>query len=727
MPFRFLFFLFLLFPSLLSADITGVVTDPSGSPVPGATVFLVGGVARTAATNAAGRYRFKSPPRGSYTLLAAAPGLAGRPVALDYAGGDLDNSLALELSARSESVVVTAERSELPASAVAASTTVVTRRELDDMHAENVAEALRFVPGLSVNQTARRGRVASVFARGANSNMNLVMVDGVRVNDFGGGYDFANLPVENVERIEVVRGPQSALYGANAIGAVIHIITRLPAGPPQFRGQVEGGSFGYVRGYLGGGARVGRLGWNVDLSRLSSDGVVPNDDYRNETASLRASYDLGAAARFEYTFGANASEAGAPGAFGSNPIGAFDGLDRISRGKENAYRHGFRYEVEAGRVRQRLEGGIFDEAFDFRSPFGESRTRNFRGTLATQTEVSLAAADALVLGFEYQRERVRNSFLADTAGRQFPVLRNNFGYFIENRYERGGRFFLNAGLRVEDVRTSDLPAVQFGPDAPRGSATVASVNPKVSFALLPRPQGATKVHASAGTGLRPPDGFELAFTNNPELKPERTTSFDAGVEQSFAGRRAVFDLTYFHNRFHDLIVTLGPGLQQLSRWQSDNLANSRAQGLELSYAFRPVSSLRISGHYTWLKTEVLALDKAPGRAAAFFRVGQELLRRPEHSAAYEVVWRLGRLTFDTGAIFRSAVLDVEPNFGISGGLFRNPGFVRPDAGLEVALSRDVALYGRLRNFIDERYEEAFGFPSLRRNFLVGMKLNWGRR
>ena len=187
MSYRFLLFLFC--PSLLFAQIQGVVSDPSGAPVAGAVVYLLGGPARTASTDAAGHYRFAAAPRGRYTLVAGAPGLAGRPATLDYAGGDSAVNLTLELAARSETVVVTAQRSDLPAAAVASSTTVITRRELDETNAENVAEALRFVPGLAVNQTGSRGNVASVFARGASSNMNLVLVDGVRVNDFGGGYN----------------------------------------------------------------------------------------------------------------------------------------------------------------------------------------------------------------------------------------------------------------------------------------------------------------------------------------------------------------------------------------------------------------------------------------------------------------------------------------------------------------------------------------------------------
>jgi outer membrane cobalamin receptor len=713
--------LLFLVPAALPAGVTGMVSDPSGAPVSGAVVYLLGGPARTAVSDAAGRYRFASVSKGRYRLLATAPNLAGQAVPLDYAGGDATVDLPLELAARQETVVVTAERAALPATSVASAATVLTRRDLDEMHAENVIAALRFVPGLTLAQTGSRGNVATLFARGANSSMSLVLVDGVAVNEFGGLYNFASMPIENVERIEVVRGPQSALYGSNAIGAVVQIFTRRAIGGAAFRAQAEGGSFGTARGSFGGGARHGRLAWNADLHRLNSEGTAPNDDYQNQSATFTASYDFSGAARLNYSFTAGADRGGATGPYFFDPGQA----NRINRSQQNAYRHGLQYEMKLGRVWQRFDAGFYDQVLNFRSAFGESRTANFRGTFASLTEAPLAPGHTLVAGLEFQRETVRNSFLNDSSGRAITVERHNLGPFVEYRYERGGRWFANAGVRVENVRTASLPAIQFGPPSPRDETSVHSANPKVSLAFLPRAGGSAKIHASAGTGLRPPDGFELAFTTNPRLKPERTTSFDIGVEQSFWRRRITADLTYFHNRYHDLIVSLGPNRANLSRWSSDNLANSRAQGLELSVAVRPNSSLRMSGHYTWLPTELLSLDGAPGQTLQFFRVGQQLIRRPEHMAAYDLVWKRGRWTLETSAVFRSSVLDVEPNFGASGGIFRNGGYVRPDAGVEIALTPEIAIYGRLRNFTDEKYMEVYGYPSLRRNFVAGMKFRWG--
>ena len=141
----------------------------------------------------------------------------------------------------------------------------------------------------------------------------------------------------------------------------------------------------------------------------------------------------------------------------------------------------------------------------------------------------------------------------------------------------------------------------------------------------------TRLHASFGTGIRPPGGFELAFTNNPALRPERTASFDAGIEQRLFGNHLAVEATWFYNRFTDLIVSLGGSLARLSSYRSDNLANSRAQGAEFIARWQPGRALSVTGTYTLLKSEILSLDGSSGLAPAYFRVGQQLLRRPEHS------------------------------------------------------------------------------------------------
>jgi outer membrane receptor protein involved in Fe transport len=234
------------------------------------------------------------------------------------------------------------------------------------------------------------------------------------------------------------------------------------------------------------------------------------------------------------------------------------------------------------------------------------------------------------------------------------------------------------------------------------------------------------LHGSFGTGIRPPSGFDIGFTNNPSLKPERTVSFDAGIEQSLAAHRVLLDATYFYNRYKDMIVSLGGSLARLSSFQSDNLKNARAQGLELTARLRPGRRLSVEGTYTYLESEILSLEGSPNLAPNNFKVGQELARRPPHSGALVATFTEGRWSANVTGYFRGSALDVEPNLGASAGFFRNPGYANVGVNLNFRAGRGLTLYGSLRNALNQQYEEAFGFPALKLNFVAGMKWSLAR-
>ncbi|MGH9657742.1 MAG: TonB-dependent receptor domain-containing protein, partial [Bryobacteraceae bacterium] len=329
----------------------------------------------------------------------------------------------------------------------------------------------------------------------------------------------------------------------------------------------------------------------------------------------------------------------------------------------------------------------------------------------------------LAAGYVWSREQVRNTFISDDSFRSFPLRRDQHGLYAENRFQLGGRLFLTAGLRVEIIDTPSIPgnALSRRPLFPAHVTT--QPNPKIAAAFAHTPS--TRLHGSFGTGIRPPGGFDLAFTNNPELRPEKTRGFDAGVEQRF-GRLLSLDLTGFHNRYDDLIVSLGGSLAALGSFRTANLANSRARGLELLARFRPAAPLDLSATYMYLATEILSLDGSTGLAPQFFRAGQALPRRPPHSGTLHAAYSFRRLSAHATAHFRGETLDTEPSFGASGGFFPNPGYTSLGLSLNYRLGPGVTLYGNLRNALNQRYEEVFGFPSPRLNFIAGMRWRLSR-
>ncbi len=713
-----------IFPGALWGAIHGTVQDATGAVVPRARIYLLKAplAAQTAIADSTGAFRFRDAGSGRCTILAASPGLAGDRVEIPCDRAD-PLVLTLRPAAITETIVVEAERTELPAAAVASSVSVLTAEDLAAMPGLQLLDALRYLPGVEVNQTGRRGGVTGLFVRGAESKYNLVMLDGVKVNDFGGAYNFTSLAAEQAERVELVRGPQSATYGSYAIGSAVHVATPSGRDRRDFFASAEGGNYSTRRFTAGGGERFGPLGVHGSASRLQTGGAVENDDSRIDNARLKVDYTLRHRHDWRYSWLVNSNESGNPGAFGTDPGRRFRGIDRVTRTNERYNVHSFRYDGElAARVRQRLGGAIYSDRLDFRSAFGPSFTRQSRQAFTSATSVTLAPRNLTVFGMEWHSERFRNSFLTDPSSAQFPLQRNIYGWFVEHHFEHAGKFFLNAGARVEHLRLGEVPADAFGSRPGFAASTETQVHPRVSAAYIVS-QG-TRLHASGGTGLRPPDGFELAFTNNPALQPERTRSFDAGLEQAFWDRRVAADVTWFYNRFHDQIVTLSTGQTGLSRWRSDNLANSEAQGLEITLRLQPARGLRLRGAYTYLDAAVLGLDGSSTLVRDFFRLGQQLIRRPRHAGSCLAVWQRGRATVSTGAIFRGRTLDIDPSRGVSGGQFLNPFYANFELGGQWELRRGIALTARVSNLFDRFYEESLGFPALGRNFTAGLRWRW---
>jgi outer membrane cobalamin receptor len=732
------------------ARVSGVVVDPDGAVVPRVTVALVmtgsGAVTATAQADGRGEFRFEPVLPGRYQVRVLADGFRAEPSEVHAAAGrDARVRVSLHLSAVSESVVVSAAQVELPTARAADSVTVVTGRELQASQVETVADALRFVPGLTVSRNGGRGSVTSLFPRGGESDFTLVLVDGMKANAFGGGYNFAAMPAADVERIEIVRGPQSALFGADAMGAVVQVVPRR-GGAPRAEGLLEGGTFDTWRLALGTWGGVGAWSWGASGERTASDGFtgigpatgerVSNDDSLVTHASLTAGWrreggsDIRASARI------TSLERGHPGPYGSNPIGAYTEVDTFSKGETSTRQFGARWTrpFQAGGrpLQQTVSGSYLDLESDFLSPFGPSASATARVDVRSQTDVTLSSAVGLSGGFQYLREEATSTYITAAPGGPVPIDRSNAGLFVEARYQPAAPVTVTAGLRAEWIERDALGESDdpFSPRPAFGTDSQTSVNPRASAALLIGAArrggfGWTRLHAAAGTGIRPPDALEIAFTDNPDLQPERSRSVEAGVDQALLRERLVVGATAFHNRYDDLIVAVGPALADASRYRTDNISNATAAGLELSASGRTGWGLSVRASYTFLDTEILAVDSL-GSAPAPFAVGDPLLRRPRHAGALDLTWARGPVTAFARAGSRSQTLDVEPSWGTYGGLFYNPGFTVVDAGASWRIVPLVELVGRVGNLFDRPYEEAFGFPALGRHVMIGVRVAAGR-
>lgn len=737
-------FITLGFPILAAAAdgrIEGMVLDPSGRPVPAARVVLTGSTAapRTTTTDTTGAFAIAALPQGRYQIRAASPGLSADPQTIDLGDGALATvRLAMRLSAHSESLVVSSAQVDQPLSRTPDSVTMIAGGDLRAKQISSLSAALRGVPGVSVSQTGGPGTVTSLFTRGGESDYTLVLVDGVRQNAFGGGLDLSQVPLdENVDRIEVVRGPQSAIFGADAIGGVIQIVTR-SHGRPTAIGLTEFGSRSMSRLAGSTSGEAARWRWSASGDRAEDAGytgaasngeTVTNDDARvsQSAASVGWRHD-GSGADVQALFRYASTQRGTPGPYGSDPAGRFFGVDRDSRNLTDRRSWGARWVQPwfgaSSRVRQRVEIDVAD--FDLDNVGGFASTgETARTHVRVQTDVAAARDLGMSGGIEWLDESARSTFIAGGTG-QVPVERSVTGLFGEARWAAGERASVTAGLRAERIHR-DL----IGLTPPLAADVVTSLNPKVaaSWLVAGSPGGEsrawTRVRGAAGTGIRPPDAFELAFTDNDGLDPERSTSAEIGVTQALAGGAAQADVTFFASRYDDLIVAVGAAIRGSSRYRTDNIANAAARGLEVAGAWRPRAGVMLQASYTFLDTEILAVDSS-SIAQPPFAVGQPLLRRPRHQGSLDASWIRGRAGWFAQVQARGDALDVEPAFGAGGGLFVNPGSAVVHLGGSWHIASWLDVHGRLLNLFDRAYEEVLGYPSPGRTVYAGVRVAAGR-
>jgi len=731
-----------------SAAIHGTVYDPQGRVVSAAKVSLLSAMVAVGSTqtDSKGEYRFSGLLPGTFTIAANAPGFTAPLQEVTVASGEMRTAdLHLALTAVQDQVLVSASLGGALAPQTGSSVTVVTQQEIQDEGADTLADALRNVPGVAINRTGQLGAVTSAFIRGGNSNYDLIMIDGIPMNDFGGGFDLAPLPVDGVQRVEVMRGPESALYGENAVAGVINVISEPGEGTPHFSFLAEGGSYDTWRIATSGAGLTHGLSWAYSLSRLDTQGPVPYDAYRNETSFVSLGYSHSPRRQFNVHFFGDARSDVNPGPWGSDPDALYPttpaGQPDFAAAATSLKQDLFGYQADyterfSSRFQQVTTVSAATDQYSFPSEFGNSFTKNVRVVANTRSEIAISPKDSLVAGFEFDHDTYEDTYVTDASEAPFTLPRDTYAFFAENRWNAGNRWFLSTGVRVDYIRTADLPADEA--DAARPfipASSIAQVDPRISLAYLARQSGdgffgVTRFHGSFGTGIRPPDGFELGFTDNPQLKPEKNISFDAGVEQRFWGDKAALDTTFFYNRYRDQIVTLGGSFANLSTFSSANIANSRSYGLEESLRMHPTRSLEIAAEYTWLNTAILALNGSTSDVALPFSVGQQLVRRPRNSAGYDVTWTHKHLMLNSNASIRGAVLDLEPNLGSYACtlglqcLFWSKGYVDANAGFAYQLPRGVEIYGRLNNLANQHYEESFGYPAMRLNFVSGIKFNF---
>jgi vitamin B12 transporter len=601
-------------------------------------------------------------------------------------------------------VVITATRTETPAGQLGAAVTVITGEEIETRRYPTVDEALRMVPGVEIRRSGSFGKTTSLSIRGANANQVQVLVDGVRVKSATlGQVDLSELSPDLIERIEVIRGPQSTLYGADAIGGVVHIITRRGQGPPSAWVSQEVGNHETFRTTTGLTGRHGILDYALGFSHLESNGQFVNDGLDQNAFNLRLGLSLPGQTTVSLASRWLEKDIGAPIEFVGTPSPIVPTIDPNTRQESETWTLGLNAqtrpvswwgsELRLGRYWNKQ--AFIDPADPFACPpatFGPPC--DFPGTFETErrevewlNHFHIGAWSTSTFGIEYRHEHAN---VQGTSG--FGPTTETVSGLFQQQLRFFDRLFMSAGVRVEDNTSYGRSTTERG-----------------SLAYQIREWG-TRIRGGAGSGFRAPTFNDLFFPgfSNPELVPEKSFSYDFGIDQNFWKNRVRLGLTYFQTKFTNLIACCVP-LATFPFAATGNIGRARSAGIEFTSEVDLLDSLTVSVNYTYTDTENLLTDRP-------------LPREPRHRWNGRIAWEPWRRF-----LLWTEVHAVTRQWDTVGDVY-NSGHTRVDVGTTVRVLerrgriKYVDLTGRIQNLLDEGYAEVRGFPALGITGIVGARV-----
>ena len=649
--------------------------------------------------------------RTLFTLLATSTCLAAQP-AIAQEPFDLGT------------IVLSGGLTPVPGDAFGRASTVITEADLDARGTPYLSDALAQVPGLSVSRAGSAGARTVVRIRGHEGNHTLVVIDGVEANTLSeGAFDFGGLLTADIARIEVLRGPQSSIYGSNAIGGVVSITTRR-ASERGTHGTValEAGSASSLSGLLALRQGFERGGLSFSVARQQTEGFDVSgeggerDGDRNTTLNLALDHEIAPGVVLGGTLRSTSRRA----EFDAFNFGAptAQGLVTDERGTygevEELYGSIF-VEAESfgGRLDNRLALTVTDVdrvSYDAFAKSGDTSgdrlALSYTGTLALDAQTLDLASQTLAFAVQYEEERFRENDPAIVfgPGQLEQRERSQRGYVLE--YRGSYDFGLDAQA---SVRHDDNEAFE--------DFTTWAVG--LSYTL---PNGTTRLHASAGTGVQNPTlieqfGFFSNFEGNPDLQPEQSRGFDIGVEQTFAGGAGVIDVTYFQEELTDEIGSVFNVATGRSR-PINREGTSERRGIEITGAYSFSEAFDAQLAYTFLDA-----DEAVAMAAGGFREAVEV-RRPEHELYVQGTYRLpnDRTSVTLGAQAVSGLFDADfksPSFGAE--RVRLDDYVVADVSFAHEFDNGLTLTGAITNLFDAEYQQLEGYAAPGREVRIGLQ------
>jgi vitamin B12 transporter len=645
-----------------------------------------------------------------------------------------------------QAIVVSPTTVPTPSDESASSTTVITASDIEAHQLRTVSDALATVPGLNVAQSGGPGGQTSIFLRGTNSNHVKVLIDGIDVSDPSnpnGSFDFGQLLTGDIERIEILRGPQSGLYGSDAIGGVISITTKSGNGPPKVMLSTESGSFGTTneRASLSGSQADFNYVFNVQHFQSASTPVTPSYDLAPGEKRNNDFYDNWT---YSTKLGAKLSDT-----LAVNVVGRYTDSKLYYTNDDfvDFFPLSFAEPIPSTQTDHQFAGRaelVWSPFAGFKNFFGVNYTNSWTWnfdpnadtglpsptvlpsttTLGTRVkedyrgELQVAPGQLFIFGAEDQNETLRTNSSSiidpitfdETFFTTYAERRNDAGW-LELQNQLTKQFYLVSNIRYD--ANEDF-----------GDHTTFRVAPVYIV-----PQIDTKLKASYGTGFKAPTLEDLYvnylpfFVANPNLKPEESSGWDAGFEQPIANDRFRFGSTYFRNDLKNLIetvITPTPGVESLG-----NIDTASTYGFENFAAWQVNSRLRLRADYTYT---VAIADSTPGCTSPPC-AGQELLRRPKNKASLTANWQvMDRLSFSSTLLYVGSWYDIARQTTAPDGFnpyVKAPGFTTVNLAANYALRDDVTVFARIDNLFNQQYEDPLGFQKQGFGAFAGIRLTAG--
>ena len=601
-------------------------------------------------------------------------------------------------------VLVTATKYPTEVQNISSSYSIIGKEQIKQTNSPSVLQLLRDVQGISIAQQGGIGKLNSLFMRGANANHTLVLIDGVEVNDPSSpsnAFDLSNLQTNNIERIEIVRGPQSTLYGSDALAGIINIFTEKGGSINKLQLRTEGGSNSYYKGSGNFSGSFDLFSYSINFSKLSTEGISSaneiygnkeTDGYKNSSFSSSLTADLISnlklSLNYRYTDASADLDQGSQ--FGDDPNYTYDT-------EENIFNTALNWNLFNDKWQQKFVGSVLRRISKSTNKPDEINTgssTNLANATRTKFEwlnnLTFIPYNVVTVGLETELEKASTEYKSESEWGPFESIfptqemRTN-SFYLQNQLILDGGFSAIAGIRYDDNE-------KFG-----GESTY-----KIGASYFYN-NTRTKIKANYGTGFKAPSLFYLfdpAF-GNPNLKPEETEGWDIGFEQYFFGNNISFGATYFSNDFENLF-----GYDE--NYVTINIDRAKTKGVETYLTY---SSDIFYAHFTYTYTD--ALDLSGGQET-------KLIRRPADKITLSISYNpFEELNINSSIRFVGDREDDDFSTSPTSRVTLS-NFTIVDLTANYKLLSNLKLFGRVENLFDTDYEEVLYYGTLGRAFYAGL-------